>query len=90
MSHPGLSGKDIEQILLQSFIPLRWYTRKEAIEFVEKTGTLTPDDRRIIDSGEIQFHRRTSNALRDLARTNNTLERNEITPGFWQYRLHQK
>jgi hypothetical protein len=61
-----------------------------ATEFVEKTGKLTPDDRRIIDSGEPQFHRRTSNALRSLARTNNSFERNEITPGFWQYRSPQK
>ena len=90
MSHPGLSGKDIEKILLQSFLPLRWYTRKEAIELVEKNGALTNDDRRIIDSGEPQFHRRTSNALRNLAKTNNTLERNEITPGFWQYRIGEE
>jgi hypothetical protein len=87
MSHPGLTGKEIEQILLDSFVPLRWYTRKEAIEIVEKSGRITDDDRRIIDSGEPQFHRRTSNALRNLARLSNVLERNEINPGFWQYRI---
>ena len=87
MSPPGLTGKEIEQILLDSFVPLRWYTRKEAIEIVEKSGRITDDDRRIIDSGEPQFHRRTSNALRNLARLSNVLERNEINPGFWQYRI---
>jgi len=90
MTHPGLSGKEIEEIILLSFIPLRWYTRKEAIQLVEDSGRLTTDDRRIIGSGEPQFHRRTSNALRNLARTNNTLERNEITPGFWQYRIGER
>ena len=31
-------------MLLQSFVPLRWYTRKEAIVFVENTGKSTSDD----------------------------------------------
>ena len=87
MAHPGLTGKKIEEVLLDSFVPLRWYTRQEAIELVEQSGMITEDDRRIIGSGEPQFHRRTSNALRNLARYSDVLERNEITPGFWQYRL---
>ena len=87
MPHPGLSGKEIEKILLSSFTHGRWYTRQEAIELVEQSGRITSDDRRIIGSGEMQFHRRTSNALRDLARTTDKLERNEVTPNFWQYRI---
>jgi hypothetical protein len=90
MNHPGLTGSQIEQILLDSFVPLRWYTRKEAIDIVEKSGRISDDDRRILDSDEIQFHRRTSNALRNLARHSNVLERNEINSGFWQYRIPEK
>ena len=86
-SNPGLTGGEIEEILICSMTPGRWYTRQEAIELVEKSGKVTNADRRIIGSGEMQFHRRTSNALRGLARYNDILERNEINPGFWQYRL---
>jgi len=87
MADPGLTGKEIQQIILEQFVPLRWYTRQEAIELVGKNGKLSDDDYRIIGSGEPQFHRRTSNALRDLVRKHGILENNEVTPGFWQYRI---
>ena len=87
MTNSGLTGKQIEVMLLEMFTPLRWYTRQEAIAMIEASGKLSKDDYKVIGSGEIQFHRRTSNALRDLARTTNKLERNEVTPKFWQYRI---
>ena len=85
MSAIGLNGKEIGKIILSSFEGPRWYTRDEAIKIVEESGLLTESDLRVIGSGETQFHRRTSNSLRDLCKTGE-LEKNEIRRNFWQYR----
>ncbi len=85
MSSPGLTGKQISSIILTSFEDLRWYDREQTISIVERSGLLTSDDSRVIGSGEIQFHRRTSNALRDLCKQGK-LEKNEVRKSYWQYR----
>ena len=85
MNHPGLSGKQIGEIFLAEMIPDRWYLTAQILSIVENSGELTVNDRREIGSKQLQWQRRTLNAIRDLHKKG-TLEKTIDATKKWQYR----